>query len=799
MDNTTFDNISIIKEENIIQNNQKTQNGNKKENNIFNLSKSINQDEFDFEKSFELSNIVQNDNPIKHNINNENSNVDINLSLDCSFINQNINIFNIKKNINENKNNNNIRPVKTMPLKKIKKEDLDNIPIPIFSCIYCSNEYISFKHLSNEIISNKYLLQTSNFDLKQLDYLISFLSKIDRDNINNNKLLNLVLNHSEYLKLYYNIDKSKQYFNLNIFREQCKNNYLKIKTAFKQRFEDNVVRKKKDFYFKGIKGINKISKNSINNKCLFNSSNSLINNYSALNGFIINGTILTQPLVEKINNSNQSNSSLYNNSPALNKNEIGLIGKGNNMHYMENIIEKIDKNNESENILEDKEKILDFFDENDLKRKINKNNIEWEDNYYDIYNPIIDDDILEKSFEKDEYELIKNKKNNHKFKDLFNSLNSIKNNDNVNNKHCYINSENNINTINTISKNDIKSKNKKFAMLNNSKSLASTNTSSNIILKNSVRDKENKPLSIFLNVNKIINIKNNNSTINTSKCNTNIQNKLAYLSSNKIKDEKILKECNRTPSFTKTRIIDLGTKSEKKINNYGKSSIDLKNIHKKILFNYTANVKKEILDNNITLKIRDVINKNNNKTLYSNIYNINNNTKNKDKDREENEMMYKYNKYNLLVTKSNINNDTIYNKTLFNKTAKGFRDDKNNNFNVLFKIKNNFEYCPFKQKIDNKKQSSILDKNNITNNYNIMKNKDNKEYNINLKSLEKDIEQKKNKLNNIRTNHKSAKKENISIPKKVFSENNNLNRIKAKSSMKRGNIILIDVKNKFNN
>ena len=795
MDNTTFDNISIIKEENIIQNNQKTQNGNKKENNIFNLSKSINQDEFDFEKSFELSNIVQNDNPIKHNINNENSNVDINLSLDCSFINQNINILNIKKNINENKNNNNIRPVKTMPLKKIKKEDLDNIPIPIFSCIYCSNEYISFKHLSNEIISNKYLLQTSNFDLKQLDYLISFLSKIDRDNINNNKLLNLVLNNSEYLKLYYNIDKSKQYFNLNIFREQCKNNYLKIKTAFKQRFEDNVIRKKKDFYFKGIKGINKISKNSINNKCLFNSSNSLINNYSALNGFIINGTTITQPLVEKINNSNQSNSSLYNNSPALNKNEIGLIGKGNNMHYMENIIEKIDKNNESENILEDKEKILDFFDENDLKRKINKNNIEWEDNYYDIYNPIIDDDILEKSFEKDEYELIKNKKNNHKFKDLFNSLNSIKNNDNVNNKHCYINSENNINTINTISKNDIKSKNKKFAMLNNSKSLASTNTSSNIILKNSVRDKEKKPLSIFLNVNKIINIKNNNSTINTSKCNTNIKNKLAYLSSNKNKNEEMLKECNRTPSFTKTRIIDLGTKSEKKINNYRKSSIDLKNIHKKILFNYTANVKKEILDNNITLKIKDVINKNNNKTLYSYIYNINNNNKNK----EENEMMYKYNKYNLLVTKSNINNDTIYNKTLFNKTAKGFKDDKNNNFNVLFKIKNNFEYCPFKQKIDNKKQSSILDKNNITNNYNIMKNKDNKEYNINLKSLEKDIEQKKNKLNSIRTNHKSAKKENISIPKKVFSENNNLNRIKAKSSMKRGNIILIDVKNKFNN
>ena len=51
--------------------------------------------------------------------------------------------------------------------------------------------------------------------------------------------------------------------------------------------------------------------------------------------------------------------------------------------------------------------------------------------------------------------------------------------------------------------------------------------------------------------------------------------------------------------------------------------------------------------------------------------------------------------------------------------------------------------------------------------------------------------------------HKSEKKENISIPKKIITENNNLNKFKerekAKSSIKRGNIILIDVKNKVNN
>ena len=791
MDNT-FGNLSIIKEENINQNNQK-KNINKKD------------ELFDFEKSLELSNIVENDEQVKHNTNNDNSNADINISLDYSFINQNINILNIKNNINENKKNNNIRSVKTMPVKKLKKEDLDNIPLPIFSCIYCSNEYISFKHLSNEIISKKYLLQTTYLDLKQLDYLISFQFKMDKGNINNknNKLLNFVINNSEYLKSFYNIDKSKQYFNLNIFKEKCKNNYLKTKLSFKQRVENNVIRKKKDFYFKGIKGINKITKNSINNKCLFNSTNSLINNYSALNGFITNGMTMTQPLLDKNHNiSNQSNSSsLYFNSPSLNKNEIGLIGKGNNLHYMENIVEKIDKNNESENISEDKEKILDFFKENDLKRKINKNDIEWEDNYYDVYNPVIDDNISDKSFEKDEYKLIKNKKRNVKFKDIFNNINDIKNHED-NNKHCYIKSENNINNNNNNNNNSkIINNNKKMAILNNSKSLQSTNTSSNIMLKSSIRDKDNKSLSLFLNGNKIINIKNNNSTINTGKCNTNIQNKLSSLSiiKNKNKVEKKIQECNRTPSFTKTRIIDLGTKSEKKLNNYGKSSIDLKNIHKKILFNYTANIKKDILDNNITLRIKDAItyNKHSNKTLYSNIsVNIN---KKKDKDRD-NDVINKNNKYNLLLSKSNINNDNIYNKTLFNKTAKGFKEDKKNSYNVLFKIKNNFEYCPFKQKIENKKQTSILDKNSNIHNFNIIKNK---EYNYNLKSLEKEIGHKKNKIHNISHIHKSAKKENISIPKKIISENNNLNRLKerekAKSSIKRGNIILIDVKNKCSN
>ena len=37
--------------------------------------------------------------------------------------------------------------------KKLNKEDLNNTPLPIFSCIYCSNENVSFSHLSREILS----------------------------------------------------------------------------------------------------------------------------------------------------------------------------------------------------------------------------------------------------------------------------------------------------------------------------------------------------------------------------------------------------------------------------------------------------------------------------------------------------------------------------------------------------------------------------------------------------------------------------------------------------------------------
>ena len=87
--------------------------------------------------------------------------------------------------------------------KKLTKEDLNNIPLPIFSCIYCSNDKIAFNHLINENLSNKYYLQTSIYDMKLLDKLIKTNPIIDRDN-QNLPLIDIILKNTEFIRHYYN-------------------------------------------------------------------------------------------------------------------------------------------------------------------------------------------------------------------------------------------------------------------------------------------------------------------------------------------------------------------------------------------------------------------------------------------------------------------------------------------------------------------------------------------------------------------------------------------------------------------
>ena len=80
---------------------------------------------------------------------------------------------------------------------------------------------------------------------------------------------------------------------------------------------------------------------------------------------------MLQNLPEKKNNSlsnSHSSNLLHSNSMIWNKNEkkneIGMIGQDKNGNYVENIVEKIDKNVESD--------IFDFLGENYLKPYIQK-------------------------------------------------------------------------------------------------------------------------------------------------------------------------------------------------------------------------------------------------------------------------------------------------------------------------------------------------------------------------------------------------------------------------------------------
>ena len=650
----SIDSISIIKEENTNQNN-------------YNFNSNIRlmkEDELNFEKSLEISKIENKEEQIKQkNGNEENNNINMNDISDYSFITDN-EIINNKKKTNKN---------------KITKEELNNIPLPIFSCIYCCNEKISFNHLSNEIISNKYLFQTSIYDLKQLDILITGKRSQKEEE---NKLINIVINNFENLKAFYNKKESRYIFGTNKYGITCKKNEAIIKKRFRMKLEEQLNKKKKDFYFKEIKGMYKITKNSLNNKCLFN-SNSIINNYSSLAGLIPAGETM-QNIIEKknnsINSSRISNLNMQGNNPLpWKKNEIGLIGKDNNKHYVENIIEKIDKNGESD--------ILDFLGENDLKRKINRKDIEWEETYYDINKPLIDDDIINTSIDMEENFL--NYSNNNKINKNRNNMNIIiekQKNINNNSKHISINSENKSHL--------------KLSIFNNSKSLASTNTSSNIIQKN----KENRSLSIFLNKN--FNIGNNSSPRNNNIIIKNIRN-----------NRKLLKERELSPSISKKGIIDFDTKSYKKIFGIGNVLLDSKNIHKKILFNHTVNIKKDIKEyKNIYNKHIDINIKDDTKNIFF-MNNINHNKININKENINNKS------YNKLIYNNNDNDKNINtenNITFFDKMIKRFKSNKDSNkkrsiFNPIFKFNKNNEKPQMKSPpINNIKYSLILTQNNVT-------------------------------------------------------------------------------------
>ena len=555
----------------------------------------INEDEFNNERKISLCSL-QSEEFSCHNNN-----------LNCRNLKRRVSLFNKKES------------------KKITKEDLNFIPLPVFSCIYCSNDKISFKHLSQEIISNNYLFQSSIYDILELNKLIVYQPILDKDD-KNEKLLDIIIKNTEYINKYFLKNNINQYFQSNNYLDLCKKEILNNNRNFKHRIEDSVIKKKKDFYFRGIK---KIPKNSLNNKCLFNTTNSLINNYNAFSGFVeaipINNNNIN---IGKIINNNISNISLNFNSISSNNNETGnyLSKDKDNNNLLVSLVGKIEKNVESINETDDdKEEIMDFF-KDDLERKIKKEDINWENNYYDIWNPNIEDDDLE---------------NEHRKKSS--KIHLLKSSDKVKIKRPNNSYIHNINKTLSISQ---------------MKSICSTNNSTEINYENDNKIKSN----IFNHTNdSSINNKNSNlsSIMKKIKINDNFK-KLINFKEN-IKNSKN----NKTPISLKINKLLIQFQNNDFINIekdiINESNIINSNISK--IENNTINTNNESHSNSSTLKYigNKVIpsnikyTKSNTKSFCMNKVNIKKGIMNKSNEIKKIKVKYFPNKINCYISNSNLN------------------------------------------------------------------------------------------------------------------------------------------------
>ena len=293
------------------------------------------------------------------------------------------------KNFDFIKNNNQIDNKKINLKRNIKKltiEDLNNIPLPIFSCIYCSNEKIAFNHLINSNLSNKYFLQTSIYDMKILDKIIKINPIVDQWN-KNSPLLDVIIKNSEFIRRYYNkselIGIYKTQIMTKIYKPYIKKNQksimkkLKVKSIKKRNREFNIFKSNSNKIF--FSNDYKPSFQKINNNNSTFLNDNLITNKNSLTNTNCVSSSPNRGLSFSSNN-------IINDNINMNNNNINIGLNQNNI--MQSIMEKKEVNEESE--CETEEKFLDILDNQiNLKRKINKNNIRFEDNYYDIWNPRI--------------------------------------------------------------------------------------------------------------------------------------------------------------------------------------------------------------------------------------------------------------------------------------------------------------------------------------------------------------------------------------------------------------------------
>ena len=616
-----------------------------------------------FESSMNISEIEGKENErTNKNIIKEN---DIDNSLNSYIYLDNLSIHQLHKDININiKNENNIK-------KKLTKEDLDNIPLPLFSCIYCSNDYISFRHLSNEILSYKYYNETSIYDMKILNKIINYQPIIDQYN-NNFKLLDIIIKNTDYLKKYYSKQNCLTFYNSEEYKKFFLANNLKIKNLLLQKCENFIIRKKnKDLTNKRINSNKYINRNISYNRLSFHNNNNSIgkDNFDKIFGNIKNNNNTIVTGTGSHSSLNNIVSFSLNNNDNNNNNNLYF----NNINIMENIMEKIEKNEESENDDEGGEEFLNFFgneSQNQIQKKMNKQNIIFEDKVYDIWNPDIT--LIN---EKDENE---NKDDNEsKNKNLIDNKNNLSDNINTNRNNNLYNIKKNLND--DLNNNKIK--------INQIDKLDNNNNTQKIFSERKIKEIKkifNSPQNSYIQKNK-----NNNLINNKAKnlCNINIKKNIVNKTNSNYNEDKNNDNHITYDFFKKKNLFNFKSFY---INKNKKNSNNNNN-----LLNLFKNKKNDILDNNEFLCHTKDLNKETN--LDKNKYKQKNNKKENEKSKNMTINTNSQDSKNLLFllkcpklishsNKINPINDNInhyLSPKIIKKTFSSYKNIKNENYIIV--------------------------------------------------------------------------------------------------------------------
>ena len=292
-----------------------------------------------------------------------------------------INSYNFESISISNQTKKNKKKVKNLK-RKLTKEGLNNIPLPIFSCIYCSNDEIAFNHLIKENLYNKYYLQISVYDIKLINKIMEISPIIDNYN-KNIPIVNVILKNTEFIRQFYKKKEIKTFFLSEKIRKKCEDNINKATKLFLQKLEDKIIRKRNKEMYSNKYNSNKLlfsddhkaSFQKPNNNSTFTNDN-LTTNKNSMTNTLGTGSFPNIGLSSSLNINNNENIN-NNNNNYFNQNNI-----------MESIMEKIEKNEESDS--ETEEKFLNILEnKNNSTFKINKNEISFEQKFYDIWNPDI--------------------------------------------------------------------------------------------------------------------------------------------------------------------------------------------------------------------------------------------------------------------------------------------------------------------------------------------------------------------------------------------------------------------------